>query len=157
MPKEFSKKDAKAWARENFKGLEAPVFPSFTPDLADLDEDGIRYDVNHIIANGMKSILIAPEGTGMTMEEIRRFTKIVNEEVNGRIHVSISAVLNTVEDNIASVLEMTSFSKEYQKEKLEQLRAAVSADSVSLLDEQRQLTASPFWMNKGSCFPPPIH
>ena len=42
MPKEFSKKDAKAWARENFKGLEAPVFPSFTPDLADLDEDGIR-------------------------------------------------------------------------------------------------------------------
>ena len=61
MPKEFSRKDAKAWARENFKGLEAPVFPSFTPDLAELDEDGIRYDVNHIIANGM------------------RFTKIVNE------------------------------------------------------------------------------
>lgn len=103
MPKEFGKKDAKAWARENFKGLEAPVFPSFTPDLAELDEDGIRYDVNHIIANGMKSILIAPEGTGMTMEEIKRFTKIVNEEVNGRVHTSISAVLNTVEDNIASM------------------------------------------------------
>ena len=103
MPKEFSRKDAKAWARENFKGLEAPVFPSFTPDLAELDEDGIRYDVNHIIANGMKSILIAPEGTGMTMEEIKRFTKIVNEEVNGRVHTSISAVLNTVEDNIAAM------------------------------------------------------
>ena len=100
MALEFTKSEAKAWAKKNFIGLEAPVFPSFTPDLKDLDEDGIRWDVNHIIANGMASILIAPEGTGMTMDDIKHFIRIVNDEVHGRVHVSLSALMNTVEENI---------------------------------------------------------
>lgn len=99
MP-EFTRTEAKAWTKANLIGLEAPVFPSFSPDLSELDEDGIRYDVNHIIANGMVSILIAPEGTGMTREEVLRFIKIVNEEAKGRVHTSVSAVLNTTEENI---------------------------------------------------------
>lgn len=101
MALEFGRKDAKAWAKEKFKGLEAPIFPSFTPDLAELDEDGIRYDVNHIIANGMVSILIAPESCGMTMEETKRFISIVNDEAKGKVHTSLSVLMNTVEDNIA--------------------------------------------------------
>jgi 4-hydroxy-tetrahydrodipicolinate synthase len=100
MALEFTKVEAKAWAKKNFIGLEAPVFPSFTPDLSELDEDGIRWDVNHIIANGMISILIAPEGTGMTQEERKRFVSIVNDEVKGRVHTSISALMDTVEQNI---------------------------------------------------------
>ena len=48
----------------------------------------------------MVSILIAPEGTGMTQEERKRFVSIVNDEVKGRVHTSISAVLDTVEQNI---------------------------------------------------------
>ncbi len=96
----FTKPEAKQWAKENFKGLEAPVFPSFTPDLSELDEDGIRYDVNHIIANGMISILIAPEGTGMTQEERKRFVSIVNDEAKGRVHTSLSVLMDTVEENI---------------------------------------------------------
>lgn len=100
MALEFTKTEAKAWAKKNFIGLEAPVFPSFTPDLSELDEDGIRWDVNHIIANGMVSILIAPEGTGMTQEERKRFVSIVNDEVRGRVHTSISTVMDTVEQNI---------------------------------------------------------
>jgi 4-hydroxy-tetrahydrodipicolinate synthase len=96
----FTKSEAKQWAKENFIGLEAPIFPSFTPDLSELDEDGIRWDVNHIIANGMVSILIAPEGTGMTQEERKRFDSIVNDEVAGRVHTSISTLMDTVEQNI---------------------------------------------------------
>lgn len=100
MALDYTKSEAKAWAKKNFIGLEAPIFPSFSPDLSELDEDGIRYDVNHIIANGMISILIAPEGTGMTQEERKRFISIVNDEVHGRVHTSLSVLMDTVEQNI---------------------------------------------------------
>lgn len=100
MALEYTKSEAKQWAKKNFVGLEAPIFPSFSPDLSELDEDGIRYDVNQIIANGMISILIAPEGTGMTQEERKRFVSIVNDEVKGRIDTSVSVLMDTVEQNI---------------------------------------------------------
>ena len=100
MGLEFTKSEAKQWAKDNFKGLEAPIFPSFSPDLSELDEDGIRYDVNHIIANGMISILIAAEGCGMTHDERKRFVSIVNDEVKGRVHTSVSVLMDTVEQNI---------------------------------------------------------
>lgn len=96
----YARSEAKAWAKENFKGLEAPIFPSYSPDLSELDEDGIRWDVNHIIANGMISIMIAPEATGMTREERRRFVSIVNDEAKGRVITSVGALLDTVEENI---------------------------------------------------------
>ena len=101
MALEYTKSEAKAWAKKNFLGLEAPIFPSYTPDLSALDEDGIRWDVNHIIANGMMSIMIAPEATGMTYEERREFVRIVNDEAKGRIITSVGALLDTVEENIA--------------------------------------------------------
>jgi 4-hydroxy-tetrahydrodipicolinate synthase len=100
MAPQFAKPEAKLWARENFKGLEAPIFPSFTPDLSELDEDGIRWDVNHIIANGMVSILIAGEVCSMTQEERKRFVSIVNDEAKGRAFTSVTAILESVEQNI---------------------------------------------------------
>ncbi len=96
----YARSEAKQWAKENYIGLEAPIFPSFTPDMEELDEDGIRYDVNHIIANGMISILIASEGCGMTHEERKRFISIVNDEARGRVITSVCALLDTVEQNI---------------------------------------------------------
>ncbi len=100
MPREFTRSEAKQWAKENFKGLEAPIFPSFTPDLSELDEDGIRWDVNNIIENGMMSILIAGEVSAMTMDERKRFISIVNDEVKGRVFTSMTTFLNTVDENI---------------------------------------------------------
>jgi 4-hydroxy-tetrahydrodipicolinate synthase len=96
----YTKSEAKQWAKENFIGLEAPVFPSFTPDMSELDEDGIRWDVNHIIANGMICILAASEACGLTHEERKRFISIVNDEAKGRAFTSISALMDTVEQNI---------------------------------------------------------
>ena len=96
----YTKSEAKAWAKKNFKGLEAPIFPSYSPDLNELDEDGIRWDVNRIIANGMMSIMIAPEASAMTREERKRFVAIVNDEAKGRVITSVGALLDTVEENI---------------------------------------------------------
>ncbi|GIK56774.1 MAG: hypothetical protein BroJett015_24370 [Chloroflexota bacterium] len=39
------KSDLKQWAKENMKGVENTLFPSFTPDMKHLDEAGIRWDV----------------------------------------------------------------------------------------------------------------
>ena len=61
---EYTKREAKAWAKNNFKGIEVPVFPSFSPDLKELDEEGIRFDVNQIYQNGFTSIMAAPEACG---------------------------------------------------------------------------------------------
>ncbi len=100
MALEFTKSETKAWARKNFKGLEVPIFPSYTPDMMDIDEDGIRWDVNKIIENGFVSVLIAGEAGGMSFEERKRFVEIVNDEAKGRIHTSVSAILDTVEQNV---------------------------------------------------------
>lgn len=97
---EFTKTEAKEWARQHLRGLEAPIFPSFTPDLQGLDEEGIRYDVNHLIANGMTSILAAPEACGLTFEERKRFVQIVCDEARGRAHTSVAVMQDTVEQDI---------------------------------------------------------
>ena len=49
---EFTKSEAKQWAKEHYGGLCGTLCPSFTPDLMELDEEGIRHDVRHNIING---------------------------------------------------------------------------------------------------------
>jgi 4-hydroxy-tetrahydrodipicolinate synthase len=106
MALEYTKSEAKKWSKKNLKGLEVPVFPSFTPDLLELDEEGIRYDVNHIIANGFTSALAAPEACGMTFEERKRFVEIVIDEARGKIHTSVAVMQDTVEQDIEMLQHM---------------------------------------------------
>jgi 4-hydroxy-tetrahydrodipicolinate synthase len=96
----YTKSEAKKWAKQHLKGLEAVVFPSFTPDLKELDEEGIRYDVNHLIANGFTSALVAPEACGMTFEERKKMVEIVCDEAKGKIHTSVAVMQDTVEQDI---------------------------------------------------------
>jgi len=97
---EFTKSEAKRWAKENIKGLEAVIFPSFSPDLQELDEEGIRYDVQHLSKNGFTSILCAIEACGMTFEERKKFVEIVCDEARGKIHTSVAVLQDTVEQDI---------------------------------------------------------
>jgi 4-hydroxy-tetrahydrodipicolinate synthase len=96
----FTKSEAKVWAKKNFKGLEAVIFPSFTPDLQKLDEEGIRWDVNHIIDNGFMSAMCAIESCGLTFEERKQFVEIVCKEAKGKIHTSLTVLQDTVEEDI---------------------------------------------------------
>jgi 4-hydroxy-tetrahydrodipicolinate synthase len=100
MALEFTKSEAKQWAKKNLKGLSTVVLPSFTPDLAELDEEGIRWDVRFIIENGFKDICIAVEAAGMTFEERKKFVGIVNAEAKGKVPTSMVSFLNTVEEDI---------------------------------------------------------
>ena len=69
-----SKADRKDWARERFVGAESSLLPSFTPDLSQLDVEGIRYDVRQSIKHGFFSVFCA--GVGLKPDEKRCFLQI---------------------------------------------------------------------------------
>jgi 4-hydroxy-tetrahydrodipicolinate synthase len=91
----------KEWAREALRGLENAIMPSFTPDLAALDEEGIRWDVRQAIAHGFFSTMCACEA-GLTLEENKRFLDIVCDEAAGQILVSCTLLL----DSFGDILEL---------------------------------------------------
>jgi len=82
----IKKSELKKWAKEHMVGVENCLFPSFSPDLSKLDEDGIRWDVQQSIRHGFFSTLCAAE-SGLTFEEARRFVEIVTDEARGKIFV----------------------------------------------------------------------
>lgn len=98
MPK-FAKGEARPWALENLRGVTGCVMPSFTPDLAALNEEAIRHDVRREIELGFNGFLIVSE-CGTTKEELRRFVEICVEEA-GDSHVTVmQASAPTLAENI---------------------------------------------------------
>jgi 4-hydroxy-tetrahydrodipicolinate synthase len=97
---EFTRAEAKAWARIHYRGLDGIVSPSFTPDLSELDEEGIRHDVRQNIGKGMFSFLCQTEVCAMSLEERKRFLEIACNEASGRVLVSMFAGIDTVEQDI---------------------------------------------------------
>ena len=95
---DIAKTEMKAWAKENFIGPENCTLPSFTPDLSELDEDGIRWDVQQAIKHGFFSTLCAIEA-GMSFEEMKRFVEIVADEAKGKILVSITLMCDSLDKN----------------------------------------------------------
>lgn len=93
------KSQLKRWAREHMKGVENTLFPSFTSDMKDLDEEAIRHDVRQSIAHGFFSMMCATE-TGLTLEESKRFLAIAADEAKGKIVVTTSVILDSFEANL---------------------------------------------------------
>ena len=100
MTIEFTKSEAKQWARENYKGLSGTLSPSFTPDLKELDEEGIRHDVRHNISKGMFSVFCQTEICALTMEERKRYIEIACEEAKGKALISMFTGIETIEQDI---------------------------------------------------------
>ncbi len=97
---EFTKSEAKQWAKKHYKGLDGNVSPSFTPDLEKLDEEGIRHDVRLNISRGMFSVFCQTEVCAMTLEERKRFVEIVCDEAKGKVLVSMFTGIDTIEKDI---------------------------------------------------------
>jgi 4-hydroxy-tetrahydrodipicolinate synthase len=91
--------ELKKWAKEHMRGVENVTIPSFSPDLSELDEEGIRWDVRQAVAHGFFSTLCAAE-VGLTFEEAKRFVEIVTSEAKGKICVSTTLLFDTIEQNI---------------------------------------------------------
>jgi 4-hydroxy-tetrahydrodipicolinate synthase len=77
--------ERRAWAEQKFRGMEAFVMPSFTPDLAALDEDGIRNDVRHGIRQGFCALYGA--ALSLTPDEHGRFLEILVDEAQGQVAI----------------------------------------------------------------------
>ncbi|MCP5190646.1 MAG: dihydrodipicolinate synthase family protein [Pseudomonadales bacterium] len=88
------------WARESLRGVQNITFPSFTPDLSELDEEGIRWDVRQAVAHGFFATLCACE-TGLTFDEARRFVSIVCDEASGKLLVAVTLLFDSLEQNLA--------------------------------------------------------
>jgi 4-hydroxy-tetrahydrodipicolinate synthase len=86
------------WAKEHLKGIENCTFPSFTPDLTELDEDGIRWDVNQAKKHGFRSTLCVAE-CGLTFEEAKKFVGIVTSEAKNDLNVSVTILFDSHEKN----------------------------------------------------------
>lgn len=100
MP-EYDRSDARAWAREHLRGCAGCVQPTFTADLADLNEAAIRHDVQLEKEHGMAAVLIVSEA-GTTMQEMERFTEIVIDEAGDDLITILQASQPTLGDTVAS-------------------------------------------------------
>lgn len=98
MP-QYGKADAREWAREHFRGVNNVIIPSYTSDLGDINEKGIRHDVNRELELGFAGTLLVSE-TALTVEEYVRFVEVANDEGRGRLNLIHHAGFNTLEENI---------------------------------------------------------
>jgi 4-hydroxy-tetrahydrodipicolinate synthase len=95
-----ARNERKAWARDALLGLENALMPSFTPDMRDLDEDAIRFDVRQAKAHGFFSTMCAVE-TGLSTEEAKRFISIVCDEAGEDLLVSFTVLNDSFEQSLA--------------------------------------------------------
>jgi len=93
----YSVSEAKDWARENFHGVCNVIIPSYTRDLQDLNEAGIRHDVRRNIELGFWGALLVSEA-GTRLEEMRRFMEIAVDEAAGRHYLVLHGSFNTLDE-----------------------------------------------------------
>jgi 4-hydroxy-tetrahydrodipicolinate synthase len=92
--------DRKKWSRQNFRGMESFIMPSFMPGLEDLDEEGIRNDVRHGIRQGFGALFSIP--LGLRPAESRRLLEIMADEARGKIIVGGTSDVLTVDQSAAA-------------------------------------------------------
>jgi 4-hydroxy-tetrahydrodipicolinate synthase len=95
----YSRSEARAWARERMQGVANVVIPSYTTDMREINEAGIRHDVRLEMEMGFCGFLLVAETT-LTDEEYLRFVEIAADEAKGRQLLIHHATFNTLEDNI---------------------------------------------------------
>lgn len=91
--------DLKDWAKEKLKGVENITLPSFDPNTLELDEEGIRWDVQQSIKHGFFSTLCSSE-VALTFAEAKRFVEIVADEAKDKILVSTTLFFPSIQQNI---------------------------------------------------------
>src|SRR5712692_7072055 len=94
---EYTKANAKDWARETFHGVCNVIIQSYTADLKRLNEKGIRHDVRRNIELGFWGALLVSEA-GTTMAEMKQFMEIAVDEAKERHHFLLHGTFDTADD-----------------------------------------------------------
>jgi len=74
----------KRWAQQKLRGGEAFIMPSMSPDFNSLDEEGIRRDVRHAIAQGFCSVM--PLQLGIDAKAYQRLHEVVTDEAKDKTY-----------------------------------------------------------------------
>jgi len=96
---QYTRPEAKAWARETFHGACNVIIPSYTSDLRSLNEAAIRHDVRRNIELGFWGALLVSEA-GTTRDEMQTFMEVAVDEAAGRHRFLLQGVFDTAQDII---------------------------------------------------------
>ena len=99
MPPEYTRAEAKGWARQTFHGACNVIIPSYSADLRTINETAIRHDVRRNIELGFWGALLVSEA-GTTRDEMRSFMEIAVDEAAGSHRFLLQGVFDTPEDII---------------------------------------------------------
>lgn len=101
----YSREDAKSYARENMKGIWAAALMPFTEDL-EIDEDGFRENVRHWTEDlGIEGLFITGkqgEFFSMSVEERKRTFDLAVDAVQGRAQT----IMSVSDQNMDTVIEL---------------------------------------------------
>ncbi|HEY2590576.1 MAG TPA: dihydrodipicolinate synthase family protein [Steroidobacteraceae bacterium] len=99
---QYSRTDARAWAREHLRGCSGVTLPSYTADLKGLNERGIRHDLELMVKLGFSYTLLCAE-VAITPQENAQLTEWARDTVGGRLGLFFHAAWGTLADNIEAV------------------------------------------------------
>ncbi|KAB1652839.1 dihydrodipicolinate synthase family protein [Pseudoclavibacter chungangensis] len=96
---DYTKDQARAWAKAHWKGAIAVTMPSYTPDFSKVNENAIRHDILKLKELGFAGTLLVTE-LNVTPEENARITAVAREVAGADFHLFFHAAFNTLEENI---------------------------------------------------------
>ena len=96
---EYTKTEARAWAKENWNGAIGVTMPSYSPDFAKINESALRHDILKLKELGFAGTLLVTE-VAITPHENARITAVAREAGGPDFHLFFHAAFNTLEENI---------------------------------------------------------
>ncbi len=98
----YTKLEARDWARERLVGAVNCTIPSFTNDLKSINEAGIRHDVRLAKQHGFLATLGVSE-VSITLPEYLQFLEIMKDEAKDDLVIVHHASWSDLEQNIEAV------------------------------------------------------
>ncbi|MEV8370666.1 dihydrodipicolinate synthase family protein [Microbacterium sp. NPDC064584] len=96
---DYTKSQAREWAKEHWKGAIAVTIPSYSADFSSIDENAIRHDILKLKELGFAGTLLVTE-VNITPEENARATAVAREAGGPDFQLFFHAAFNTLEENI---------------------------------------------------------
>jgi len=99
---DFTKDEARAYAKQHWNGCIAVTIPSYTSDFSGINEPAIRHDILRLKEFGFAGTLLVTE-VNVTPEENARITSIAREAAGPEFQLFFHCAFNTLEENIAAL------------------------------------------------------
>ncbi|WP_332703756.1 dihydrodipicolinate synthase family protein [Sphingomonas sp. PB4P5] len=99
---QYTRNEAREWARERLVGVVNCTIPSFTADLTTINEKAIRHDTRLAIEHGFMGSLAVSE-ISITLDEYLETMRIMKDEAGDRLIVTHHASWSNLQQNIDAV------------------------------------------------------